>query len=333
MDKAFAAAVTGLPAAWQETLRRLPDTIQAAVQEIRLRAGGPVTLSTPLHEYALTPDGRVLERPSSQSLCCTAAQLNDCFQALCEYSVHTHQQELRHGYISTRGGCRVGVAGTAVIENGAIVSVRALTSLCIRVARSHNGCADELKRLLDRDGLCGVLICGEPSSGKSSLLRDLARQLAEDGRRVAVVDERGELAGNLPLLRCDVLRGYPKPEGIQQAVRCLAPDVVIFDELGTEEEAAAVCAGLNAGVAAIASAHGRDIPSLLRREPVRRALLSGAFERVVLLAGRRQPGRIACIREAGECLYEMDRFAADGAGGDRAGRVRGAAAVPPRRLA
>lgn len=220
-----------------------------------------------------------------------------------------------------------------MIENGAIVSVRALTSLCIRVARSHNGCADELKRLLDRDGLCGVLICGEPSSGKSSLLRDLARQLAEDGRRVAVVDERGELSGNLPLLRCDVLRGYPKPEGIQQAVRCLAPDVVIFDELGTEEEAAAVCAGLNAGVAAIASAHGRDIPSLLRREPVRRALLSGAFERVVLLAGRRQPGRIACIREAGECLYEMDRFVADGTGGDRAGRVRGAAAVPPRRLA
>lgn len=333
MDKAFLAAVTGLPAAWQEAMRRLPDTVQAAVQEIRLRAGGPVTLSTPLHEYALTPDGRLLDRPVAQALYCTAAQLNDCFQALCEYSVHTHQQELRHGYISTRGGCRVGVAGTAVVEDGTVVSVRTLTSLCIRVARSHSGCADELKRLLDRVGLCGLLICGEPSSGKSSLLRDLARQLADDGKRVAVVDERGELTGNLPLPRCDVLKGYPKPEGIQQAVRCLAPDVVIFDELGTGEETAAVCAGLNAGVAAIASAHGRDIPSLLRREPVYRALRSGAFERVALLAGRQRPGQIACIQEAGECLYEMDRSSDDGAGRGRAGRLCGAAAVPPRRLA
>lgn len=147
-----------------------------------------------------------------------------------------------------------------MVEDGAVVSVRTLTSLCIRVARSHNGCADELKRLLDRDGLRGMLICGEPSSGKSSLLRDLARQLADDGRRVAVVDERGELSGHLPLPRCDVLKGYPKPEGIQQAVRCLAPDVVIFDELGTGEETDAVCAGLNAGVTAIASAHGAGYP-------------------------------------------------------------------------
>lgn len=333
MDKAFLAAAAGCLPPGRRRCGRLPEPVQAAVQEIRLRAGGPLTLSTPLHEYALTPDGRALERPSAQALCCTAAQLNDCFQALCEYSVHTHQQELRHGYISTRSGCRVGVAGTAVVEDGAVVSVRTLTSLCIRVARSHNGCADELKRLLDRDGLRGMLICGEPSSGKSSLLRDLARQLADDGRRVAVVDERGELSGHLPLPRCDVLKGYPKPEGIQQAVRCLAPDVVIFDELGTGEETDAVCAGLNAGVTAIASAHGRDIPSLLRREPVHRALRSGAFEQVVLLAGRQQPGRIAGIREAGECLHEMDRFAADGAGGDRAGRICRAATVPPRRLA
>lgn len=333
MDNAFLAATTGLPPLWQEAMRRLPERIQATVQELRLRAGGPILLSTPQRDYALTADGQVLEPSSSRGLTCTAAQLSECFQALCEFSVHTHQQELRQGYISTRGGCRVGVAGTAVVENGAIVSVRAITSLCIRVARIHNGCADELHRLLEREGLCGLLICGEPSSGKSSLLRDLARLLAQDGRRVAIVDERGELAGDLPLPRCDVLKGYPKPEGIRQAVRCLAPDVVVFDELGTAEETAAVCAGLNAGVTAIASAHGRDMPSLLRREPVRQALLSGAFSRVVLLAGRQHPGQIACVRKTEECLDEMVRSAADRADGARCGDIRRAAAVPPRRLA
>ena len=184
---------------------------------------------------------------------CTKQELEETFEALCEYSVHSHQQELRQGYISTRSGCRAGVAGTTVVEGGRVVSMRSITSLCIRVARPHPGCAASLARALtdSRGRVHSALLCGEPSSGKSSLLRDLARQLSQGltGRRyrVSVIDERGELSGvpeapgQASLRNCDVLLYCPKPAGIGQAVRCLAPDVLLFDELGVRADPEAVC--------------------------------------------------------------------------------------------
>lgn len=181
-------------------------------------------------------------------------------------------------------------------------------------------------------GLRSALIAGEPSSGKTSLLRDLARQLAGGrmGRRyrTVVVDERGELSGEGGLSECDVLLHCPKGAGIQQAVRCLAPDVILFDELGSAEEVQAVLAGLNAGVAAVASAHCRDIPSLLRRPCVRMALDSGAFDCVVALDGRKSPGVWRRIYETGELYdYQSHRPAALGGGGGVSGLFGGRAGV------
>ena len=126
-----------------------------------------------------------------------------------------------------------------------------------------------------------------------------------------MVDERGELSGDGSLICCDVLRHCPKAAGIQQAVRCLAPDVVIFDELGSLEETKAVIDGLNSGVAAIASAHCRDIDSLLCRPPLKAALNSGAFEKVVFLEGRRSPGTLSGIMNVGDLYAENNRNVSD----------------------
>ena len=229
------------------------------------------------------------------------------------------------------------MAGTAVLEGGEVVNIRGVTSLCIRVARRHDGCAQGLAAALVSGGtIRGALIAGEPASGKSSLLRDLARQLAGGARgrrfRTVVVDERGELSGGGGLPECDVLLHMPKGRGIQQAVRCLAPDVVIFDELGTADEAAAVESGLNAGVAAIASAHCWDVDSLLRRPQVAAALRSGAFEKVVMLSGRRAPGRIERIYETGDLLAESDRAAAVGDSGRLSGWLCGGGTQSPRQF-
>lgn len=339
----YEAALAYLPPVLRHPLERVSLELRRTVQELRLRAGMPVLLSTPQGEWAVGPSGQAVlflgQEVFPDWLRCDRGQLADTFQALCEYSVHAHQQELRQGYISTKTGCRAGVAGTAVVENGEIVSLRAVTSLCIRVARPHEGCASELARRLTAGGrVYSALICGEPSSGKSSLLRDLARQLSQGltGRcyRVSVVDERGELSGvrlsdgRSPLEGCDVLLYAPKPQGIQQAVRCLAPDAVLFDELGTEEETAAVTAGLHSGVAAIASAHCRDKASLLRRPAVRRALENGAFDHVVMLSGRGRPGSIAGIYETEEWLHENG--GTDARRADRAGNgSHGGGRTPP----
>ncbi len=303
----FQRAAACLPPVLRELLDKLPLSVQDRVQEIRLRAGAPVSLSAGNKDWLLTAGGDVTELARPSLFCCDQALLADCFQALCDYSVHTHQQEIRNGYISTRTGSRAGIAGSAVVEDGQIVSMRRITSICLRVARRHDGCADPLIPLLLEGGsLRSALLCGEPSSGKTSLLRDLARQLSSGKRgrrfRVAVVDERGELAGEAGLPGCDVLLYIPKGQGIQQAVRCLAPDVVVFDELGSAEEVAAVEAGLNAGTAVLASAHCRDLATLRSRPVITAALSTGAFERVVWLEGRGRPGRLGRVLSAEECL-------------------------------
>ncbi|MBO5797303.1 MAG: Flp pilus assembly complex ATPase component TadA, partial [Clostridia bacterium] len=135
-----------------------------------------------------------------------------------------------------------------------------------------------------------LLICGQPASGKTTLLRDLICRLATgiSPRRLTVVDERGELLldNDQP---CEVLLGYPKAVGIEQALRTLSPEGIVFDELGSEEEVKAVLQCLNSGVAAICTLHADGIESLKRRPAARAALQSGAFEYVALLSGRRAP--------------------------------------------
>lgn len=290
----FSEAAALLPQPLQEVLARVPSSIRDRVQEIRLRNKAPITLSLPDFDYILPED------------ICKVKPLSNIFEHLCDYSVHAHQDELRQGYIRTKNGCRAGVAGTAVVENGEVVSMRNITAICLRIARDHKGCAKELAFTVANGGrLHGLLLCGEPASGKTSLLRDLVRTLVvgEVDRpfRVTVVDERGELSRGTPL-PCEVLLGYPKAVGIEQALRTLSPEGIVFDELGSAAEVATVVRCLNSGVAAIASLHADSIEALRRRAVARQALQSGAFEYVALLAGRRQPGQIAQVLSAKEVL-------------------------------
>lgn len=161
----------------------------------------------------------------------------------------------------------------------------------------------------------GLLIGGPPSSGKTTILRDLARQLSSgvrgNIRKVAVVDERGEIAGTYMGVPendlgccCDVLDGYPKAEGILLAVRTLSPDVVICDEIGSESEVDAVEQGLNTGVTMIASIHAGDAKELIRRKQAQKLLRTGAFETIAMLQKSYGPGGLSGIYKVGDLLAE-----------------------------
>lgn len=123
--------------------------------------------------------------------------------------------------------------------------------------------------------------------------------LGNAGKLVAIVDERMELcptcAGGFvtpPALGCDVLSGYPKAAGMQQALRTLAPETIICDEVGGMEDARAVLAAANAGVRIVASLHAQA-PRLLWGRPQSRVLLeTGAFQYVVFLESARMPGAV-----------------------------------------
>ncbi len=294
-----------LPETLGRALNALPPPIRLQVQEIRLRAGQAVALGIRGAEQFITPTGAVSVR-TADGLFCPVEWLRQIVERVCDHSVYAHQEELRCGFFAAPGGCRIGIAGTAVTENGRIVSYRNLTSLCIRVAREHRGCAAALAERLCGDGtVYSALLCGEPSSGKTSLLRDLLRELTARRLSVTAVDERGELTGSMAV-GCDILRGTPKAVGVEQAVRCLAPRVVVFDELGGIEELHAVRQALHSGVAVITSVHARTPTELLRREGVRDLLYSGAFAYVGLLRGCTAPGELAQLIRVEEWLNEMD---------------------------
>ena len=279
-----------LPPEWMNCLTGLPPEVAQRVQEVRLRAGDPLTVSLPEGERYLGVDGVTALRQRGLVLC-SARQVEDCFLRFCDHSVYAHEWELRQGYLAVPGGIRVGLAGTAVMRQGEVASVQAVTALCIRLPRFVRGCAGWLRRVVTASGHPeSTLVVGEPSSGKTTLLRDLAVGLAAQHHRVTVVDERGEITGVERLPGCDVLLGYPKVEGIRQAVRCLAPEVVLFDELGDEREAAAVASCAHAGVAVVATLHGRTTAEMGWRPLPCLLLTQRAFSNWVFLSGRRSPG-------------------------------------------
>lgn len=272
----------------REELNDVSPMVRNTAAEIRFRVNAPVLLT-------------------GTNLSCshgnrryTAEDIYRLFSHLCGYSVYAHQEEIRHGFIAAENGCRAGIAGHAVTENGQVVSMRDITSICLRVARKHDGCAAPLLPYLYRNGeLQSVLICGGPASGKTTLLRDIVRTLSYDRRRpaqLAVVDERGELTANFQESRpFDVLGGFPKAQGIEQALRTLSPEGIVFDELGGEEDVGALMRCVHGGVATLGSVHAQDVETIRNRATLRPLLEIGCWDAFVVMRGRQVPGEIAKI--------------------------------------
>ena len=304
---AFRCAVSALGEEARRLLGPVSEQEMALAGELRLRVGAPAVLSL--------PDGVKTLGTSPV----TRSQMDSMVLSLCGHSIYSHQHEIAAGFISLPGGHRAGVCGRAVVSDGKVTAVRDIGSICLRIARDYRGCAGELADRLFSGGLCSAVIAGAPSSGKTTLLRDMACILADGicGRRmqVALVDERGEFSAGSGRIfsRCDILTGYPKSEGIIDALRSLSPDVIICDELGGESDISAVESGINAGVHILCSMHAGTADELAKRPQTAALIKTGGFRRFVLLSGRDKPGSIARILDSEE-VYEMACGADDNAG-------------------
>lgn len=221
-------------------------------------------------------------------------QIEEIFHTLCGGAVHAHQTELAHGFLTTPSGCRVGVAGRYVDRDGQTV-LQQVQGLNLRIARAVPvQLPDELLVQLKKHFI-GMLLVGEPDSGKTTLLRQIARELAGMQRRACVVDERCEIfppgdSEKMPPL--DLLSGIPKERAVQMALRTLSPQIILLDELGTLAETAALEQGLYSGVDFVASVHAASVEEAARRPQVQALQRHGMLRVFVLLHGCTAPGKV-----------------------------------------
>lgn len=252
--------------------------------EIRLRADRAAVLIFSDRTEFLTSSGRLTSFYSEGLFTLSRQEIEDIFMKMCNYSVHSLTENIAEGFITLEGGCRIGVYGTAVVRDGKITSVRNIEGINIRVPTEYRGCAQPIYNRLFYSRIPNTVICGPPMSGKTTVLRDLSRLISDEGmKKVAVIDERSELSGGDLGFNTDILKNYPKAQGIGIAVRTLSPDVIICDEIGTLCEAQELCSLVNSGVKFIVTMHCSDLTELKRRPQF--ALLSdaGAAEACVVL--------------------------------------------------
>lgn len=287
-----------LPENLSEILLALDESTASRLCEIRIRSEKPVVLNFTDESRFITESGRLTAFISDSLLIFSQAETEKIFVSLCRCSVHSFEDNIADGFITVGGGCRVGIYGTAVTDGSRIRSVRNVSGLNIRISGEFKGIAEPIVRKIFDVKCENVLICGPPASGKTTVMKDLCRILSDEkGMRVCIVDERGETDGSYTGVNTDVLNGYPKVKGIEIAVRTLSPELIAFDEIGSLEEAEAVCGGMNSGVYFITTVHCRSLNELLNKPQFSVLKERRAVDSVVFLSEKGKTEKIISAKE------------------------------------
>lgn len=274
-------AIDLLPPNLRAAARFLSEADKAQAEEFRLRTGYLPTV--------LLPGG---ERTLGQ-IAAGERELTAVLEIVSAASVHAVQDSLKQGYITAKGGYRVGFGGRVTAQHNTVTGFQNLSSVVIRISKEYHGAADAiLPQIIKNGNLRSALILSPPGGGKTTILRDIIRQCAAR-QRIAVADERGEisaLAGGVPQMEIgahtDVLVGCPKAEAVLMLLRTMNPEVVAMDEITAPADTLALESAANCGVTLLATAHALDENDLLRRPMYQSLLQRNLFERIVTITQR-----------------------------------------------
>lgn len=284
--------ISKLPEVLSESVTSLPEGVLKSVEELRLNIGQNMIARSGTQEIKI----------NSQII--TKELLESALNNLLNYSIYAYEEELANGYVTIEGGHRVGICGRTVTENGKVTLIKDISSINIRHSRQIPGAAHKVMEYISDSniGLQNTVIVSPPRCGKTTLLRDIIRVLSESGQRVGVCDERSELAGmycGRPSYdigpRTDVLDGCPKAEGMIMLIRSMAPDVIVTDEIGKEEDIRAIRYAVSSGVKVITTIHGNDYRDLIS-SGLGSLVEQRIFTRVIFLTNIPATGTVCEVR-------------------------------------
>jgi len=314
MNKLSDEIINSLSVNLRENIKKISmDNVN--IEEIRLRSQKPLILNANNKDYFYNLNSNKLDTKMDNPYIVSKEDVEQTFQIICKYSIHSFMDDIKKGFITLRGGHRVGLVGKAIVEDGQVKNIKHISSLNIRVSREIIGCSNKvLPHIIKGDNqVNNTLIISPPQCGKTTLIRDIVRNLSNGnkeygfkGIKVALIDERNEISGSYlgsPQMdvgiRTDIIETCPKNLGIMMLLRSMSPNLIVTDEIGSIDEIKALYTALNGGVSLITTVHGDSIEDIRNRKELSQLLEKDLFKKVIILSAKKGPGTI-------EKIYDLE---------------------------
>jgi len=292
------------------------------LQEIRLRMNAPLIMIYANKETFVTEDAKLVYTPL-KAIQITKNEIRETMEYISNYSLYAFEDEIKQGFITINGGHRIGITGKTIIENDTIKGMKHISFINIRLAHQVKGCADRVLPFLVDKGLNRIyhtLIISPPRCGKTTLLRDIIRQLSNGseylaGMSIGVVDERSEIGAcymgtpqNELGIRTDILDCCPKAKGMMMLIRSMSPQIIAVDEIGSKEDLDAIDYVIGCGCKIIATVHGSSIDDIRNKPTLSDLVDKRLFERYVILSNLTEIGHLDEIYDSeGKRIYNSGK--------------------------